>query len=94
MRQSNFRDVDGASVPGQVDWTLTRTNVAITGVSVTGNVGGTIFTSSNADASFYGELSNSVLVGELKGATISNPGQGWMQGTAVKGDFAARGTGQ
>jgi len=93
VRQNDFIDVEGKSVSGEVTWSgnYSSTEVGIFDARVQGNVGGTEFDTGadQATVGFFGDQNDSTILGLFRNAPISNPGDGWMQGSAVTGDFAA-----
>jgi hypothetical protein len=93
VTQGQFLDVEGNLVPGEVTWSgnYSSTEVGIFDARVQGNVGGTAFDTGadQATVGFFGDQSESTILGLFRNAPVSNPGSGWLKGSAVTGDFAA-----
>ena len=90
--QTNFIDVDGAPVAGQVNWTAGTTpggSGALT-ATVSGDVGGTVFATPAGQASvvYLSNSGGSGVSGLFVNGAVSSTG--WLQGTRITGDFAAR----
>jgi hypothetical protein len=88
--QSNFIDVDGNSVPGSVTWNGTY-GTAGTGVftaTVSGDVGGTVFSTTPQQASvvYLSDGSSRAVSGLFVDGQVSS--SGWLQGSVITGDFA------
>jgi hypothetical protein len=93
VTQSNFRDVDGNPVSGSANWTTNYDAEGLFNATVSGNVGGTVFATGTdqARAGFYGDASNSAVLGTFSNAPVSTSGA--LRGTSISGDFAATRTG-
>jgi hypothetical protein len=89
ITQNRFRDVDGNAVSGQVNWTTNYDSQGLFNATVSGNVGGTVFATGTDQArvGFYGNASDSALLGTFSNAPVSTTGA--LQGTSISGDFAA-----
>jgi hypothetical protein len=94
ITQDRFRNVDGAAVPGQVNWTTNYDAQGLFNATVSGNVGGTVFATGTDQArvGFYGDGSNSALLGTFSDAPVSTPSTD-LRGSSISGDFAATRTG-
>jgi hypothetical protein len=93
ITQNRFRDVDGNAVPGQANWTTNYDARGLFNATVSGNVGGTVFATGTDQArvGFYGDASNSALLGTFSDAPVTTTGA--LRGTSISGDFAATRTG-
>jgi hypothetical protein len=93
VTQGNFRDVDGNPVSGSANWTTNYDAEGLFNATVSGNVGGTVFATGTdqARAGFYGDASNSAVLGTFSNAPVSTSGA--LRGTSISGDFAATRTG-
>jgi hypothetical protein len=89
ITQNRFRDVDGNAVAGQVNWTTNYDSQGLFNATVSGNVGGTVFATGadQARVGFYGNASDSALLGTFSNAPVSTTGA--LRGTNISGDFAA-----
>jgi hypothetical protein len=92
ITQERFRDVDGNPVSGSANWTTNYDGQGLFNATVTGNVGGTAFTSGTDQArvGYYQSGTSTAVLGTFSNAP-STPG-GWLLGSRVSGDFAATGT--